>query len=79
MLEPVLKLDKGTISRRLKAAESLGYLVKQDGWTGNSVFYRVGDPMPHGGSVLPEVARLRQVAGRLQGERATENALHFKG
>ena len=56
-----LKLDKGTVSRRVKAALSADYLRNSESRKGYPMSLRVGEPIPPNREVLPsvqDVARL---------------------
>jgi hypothetical protein len=57
-IEKALKLDKGTVSRRVRVAVSLGYLVNNEAQKGRRARIALGDPMPGKTEVLPYPDRL---------------------
>lgn len=54
-----LKLDKGTVSRRLRDAVKAGYLQNEEDRRGRPMRLSIGEPMPEDLEVLPTVERLR--------------------
>jgi hypothetical protein len=73
-----LKLDKGTVSRRISHAITLGYLVDEQEKRGQPALLRLGDPLPGEVEVLPRpelFARDRcSVAAFSEGEGTTEQS-----
>ena len=70
-----LKLDKSAISRRARAAASLGYLVNREDRRGKPARYVLGDPLPDELELLPSVATLRHrctVAGISEGGKSLD-------
>jgi hypothetical protein len=57
-IEKALKLDKGTVSRRVRVAVSLGYLVNNEAQKGRRARIALGDPMPGKAEILPHPDRL---------------------
>ena len=72
MLADELKLDKGTVSRRVRAALDGGYLVNQEERKGRPHKLVIGAPPPDDLEILPT---LRAVEGELHGPRNTESPL----
>jgi hypothetical protein len=58
-LSTALKLDRSSISRRVKEAEELGYLVNLETRAGRPARLHIGEPMPEDGSVFPSPDELR--------------------
>lgn len=58
-----LKLDKGTVSRRVKVALDAGYLVNTETRKGRAYQLRTGDALPDEVEVLPTGERLTQALG----------------
>jgi hypothetical protein len=55
-----LRIDKSNATRRIKAAIKVGYLVNDEGRTGQRMRLALGDPMPvENMDILPTVERLR--------------------
>ncbi len=58
-----LKLDKGTVSRRVKVALDAGYLVNNETRKGRAYQLRTGDALPDEVEVLPSGERLTEALG----------------
>jgi hypothetical protein len=54
------KLDKGTVSRRIRAAIKQGYLKNLEERRGKEMKLRIGNPLPENVDVLPSVEALRK-------------------
>ena len=68
-LAEALNLDKGTVSRRVKAAIADGYLYDEEIKEGRPSRLRVGDPLPEDQPVLPTVEALLQCCSEKGGMR----------
>jgi hypothetical protein len=73
-----LGLDKGTVSRRIKHAIDLGYLVDEQEERGQPALLKLGDPLPAEVEVLPRPEVFADdccsVAAFLEGEGAPEQS-----
>lgn len=58
VLRERLKLDKGSVSRRVKDAREVGYLVNQETRSGMPAQIVLGKPMPNNTAVLPTLETL---------------------
>lgn len=56
-----LKLDKGTVSRRVRVALDAGYLVNTETRKGRPYQLRTGDALPEESELLPSAVRLAEV------------------
>ncbi len=59
-LAALLKLDKSTVSRRVRAAQDRGYLKNLEERRGKAARWIFGEPMPEDRTVLPSPAELLQ-------------------
>jgi hypothetical protein len=78
MVKARLRLDKSTVSRRIKQAIELGYLVDEQEKRGLPALLRLGDPLPDEVEVLPRPEVLAgdrcSVAAFSEGEETTEQS-----
>ncbi len=58
----ILKLDKSTVSRRVKAAEEKGFLENLEDRKGHPAKLILGDPLPNEQVILPEPEKLKGCA-----------------
>lgn len=75
-----LKLDKSAISRRARAAASLGYLVNREDRRGKPARYVLGEPLPEELELLPSVETLRDrctVADVSEGDKSPAEGRHL--
>jgi len=57
-LKPILKIDKASISRRVRSAIAEGYLVNEEDRKGKPFRLRLGDALPNDVEILPKPERV---------------------
>jgi hypothetical protein len=74
VLAAELRIDKGTISRRVGQAIGAGYLINRQERSGRPMDLAIAEPMPSNGSVLPTVVDVQHLidsctVAQLQGDK----------